>query len=148
MFFLWGNYRSIGPESRKFLDITMQCIGKDLSPREGLFGCAETVNTLAVKTWGEPVGGDLSTAKMLKALVESPRFVQVVYPFPGDIIISPTGHGNGKISNGHVGVVVENSFIASNNSINSLLEINYTIKAWRERYGVVGGFPVLFFRRI
>ena len=136
------------PQSITLLRVTRENIGKDISPREDEYGCAETVNTLCVKAFGEPAGGDLSTLRMYGALRQSNKWVQVSRPLPGDIIISPTGLGNGKMKNGHVGIVVEDSLIASNNSIDSLLAVNYTLAAWREQYGGLGGFPVVFFRRI
>lgn len=135
-------------ESRRLFEVTMNNIGKDLSPTQNELGCAETVNTLCSIAFGIPAGGGLSTTGMYQALLSHEKFIRVYSPLPGDIVISPTGYGNGNMSHGHVGVVVAGERIASNNSYNSLLEINYTINSWKERYGKVGGFPVVFFRRI
>lgn len=136
------------PHSLRLLAVTKANLGKDLSPREDEFGCAETVNTLCMKAFLEPAGGDLSTRKMYIELLANSKWVRVYVPLPGDIILSPTTYGNGKMANGHVGIVIENGMIASNNSYNSLLEVNYNLRSWRERYGVVGGFPIAFFRKI
>lgn len=123
-------------------------VGKDLSPTQNEYGCAETVNTLCTIAYGEPAGGGVSTASMYESLLSSYKWQKTSWPTAGCIIISPTGYGNGKISNGHVGVLGLSGRIYSNNSYNSLLEENYNLPAWKARYVDVGGFPMDFFKRI
>lgn len=135
-------------ESAKLCEVTLANIGKDLSPTQNELGCAETVNTLCTLAYGEPAGGNLATGAMYQALLVSDKWIRVTTPLPGDIVISPTGYGNGNMSHGHVGIVITDYKIASNNSYNSLLEVNYTLSSWKGRYGDLGGFPVAYFRRV
>lgn len=124
-------------------------IGKDASPLDkaaDAYGCAETVNEIHQTAFGKPIGGDVSTTRMYSALINSTRFYPVGSPMPGDIVISPTGYGNGKMKNGHVGIVGTRNRIMSNSSASGTWEYNYTIDSWTERYGVTGGFPVALFR--
>lgn len=110
-------------------------------------GCAETVNNIFIKALGVVVGGGYSTALMFVALHNACRFQPITLgnQLPGDIIISPTGSGNGVMPNGHVGIVGEFG-ILSNNSENGLLQEVWTVPNWQKVYGGIGGFPVLFFR--
>lgn len=62
---------------------------------------------------------------------------------PGCIIISPTGHGNGKIR-GHVGVEGNNS-IMSNNSKTGLWDTHWDSKRWYDYYTVHGGIKTYYF---
>lgn len=126
------------------------CIGKNMSfdaPDE--YGCADSVNQIALRALGRPIGGGASTNLMYASLRSSLRFLKVTVPQPGDIIISPTGYGGaGGIANGHVGIVCEGGKIMSNNSNTGLWEENYTLASWRDRYWLRGGYPVLFYRVI
>ena len=124
-------------------------LGVDASPADVAdddVGCAESVNAICRKALGIEVGGDLSTTRMYQALRESSRFVRVETPLKGDIIISPTGFGNGNLSNGHVGIMGDEGRVMSNTSATGLWTQNYTLESWRERYGKLGGYPVLFYR--
>jgi len=134
-------------QSIKLQQITLANLGKDLSPTQNELGCVETVCTLLNLTFNNDNLKFLSTAVFYNYLIQSPKFVSVLIPLGGDIVISPTGFGNGKMSNGHTGIVLDKGMIASNNSFNSKLEVNYNVGAWRVKYGSVGGFPVVFFRR-
>lgn len=127
-------------------------IGVDASPSDVApdeLGCAESVNAIHRKQFGSPIGGDVSTYRLYEALKKHPHFKQTSEALPGDIVISPTGFGgkNG-ITNGHAGIVGENGKIMSNESKSGNFQENYTMETWRERYGKLGGYPVLFFRRV
>lgn len=135
------------PSGKKMYDTAYANLGRDLSPKENELACAETVNALAKMAWGEEVGGLLSTKSMYESLIRDIKYMEIVKPLPGDIIISPTGYGNGKIPNGHVGIVGKN-WIMSNQSSTSKLEANFTIESWRNYFEKKGGYPVVFFRRI
>ncbi len=134
-------------KSKKLYEVTKAHVGQDLSPTQDKFGCAETVYTLLRLAFGD-TWKTLSTKHSFEHMVESPYYAKVLSPLAGDIIVSPTGYGNGNISNGHMGIVLESGLIASNNSENSRLEINYNLASWKQRYGVVGGFPITYFRRL
>lgn len=137
--------------SEKLYRFAKDCLGVDASPFDVApdeFGCAETINGIVRMAFGEPVGGGVSTIGLYYALKQSRYFAEVKNPLPGDIIISPTSFGNGKIKNGHTGIVAPMNHIMSNSSSTGKFELNYSIKSWTERYGKEGGFPILFYRRI
>lgn len=135
------------PQSETLANVTRENIGKDLSPTQDAFGCAETVCTLTHLAFSD-TWKTLSTKELYDHLFISPAYAKVTVPLAGDIIVSPTGLGNGRIANGHTGVVQEGGLIASNDSYTSKLELNYNLESWAQRYGVVGGFPIAYFRRI
>lgn len=129
-------------------DVAKACLGKDMAPLENEYGCAEALNAVHKRAFGQEIGGGLSTYRMYQILRKDVRFRQVFNPLPGDIVISPTGLGNGNIKNGHVGVVSTNGKIMSNTSDNGLWLENYTFGEWNERYKIQGGFPVLYYRPV
>jgi len=124
------------------------CLGKDVAPTQNEYGCAEAVNHVHKLEFGDEIGGDVSTTKLYDAIRKRDDFVNVAIPRRGDIIISPTGYGNGRIYNGHTGYVHDNGNIMSNDSRTGLFLINYTIRNWKKTYGEIGGFPCLFYRKI
>ena len=117
-----------------------------MAPTEDEFGCAEALNTVFAKAFGSPIGGGLSTYRMYDILRNDSRFEKVSQPLSGDIIMSATGHGSGKLRNGHVGLVGDNGNIMSNSSYSGKWEYNYTLDVWKRRYKDYGGFPMDFFR--
>ena len=141
-----GNYQT--SQGRKLFEVARSCLGKDVAPLENEFGCAEAVNNIVFKAFGDYAGGDLSTFRMYHALRNNRKFVVVSSPLPGDIILSPTGMGNGRLKNGHTGIVGQNNMVMSNSSDDGLFKENFTLSLWRERYQRFGGFPVYFYRRI
>jgi hypothetical protein len=144
--FQWGNYSTAPGE--KLYQTAVLCAGKDMAPMEWEFGCAEAVNEVVYKAFGDYAGGDLSTRRMYLSIINNKKFMQVKIPLRGDIYISPTGWGNGKLKNGHVGILANNEHILSNDSQSGLFVDNFTIQSWNERYVKIGGFPVFIFRRI
>ena len=126
-------------------------LGTDASPNDiapDELGCAETVNAVHRKAFGYEIGGGISTNLVYKALISHPKFIGVDKPLEGDVIISPTGYGNGKLSNGHTGIMGKDGVIMSNDSATGLFKENYTLQTWRGYYEARGGYPVKFFRRI
>ena len=129
----------------------VSCLGTDASPNDiapDEVGCAETVNAIHKKAFGYEIGGGVSTNQLYKALISHSKFIGVDSPLEGDVIISPTGYGNGKLTNGHTGVMGKNGVIMSNDSSTGLFKENFTLESWRSYYGSRGGYPVKFFRRI
>ena len=113
-------------------------------------GCAISLSVLWSRVFpnSASVLDTVSTAVLLKALMSSPLFKQVLDPLAGDIIISATGTSVAvppPIANGHCGVVGY-SGIMSNNSLTGLWSEVYTLDTWNQRYAVQGSYPVLFFR--
>lgn len=84
-------------------------------------------------------------------LAKSSKFERVSEPVgdpkAGDIVISPTGYGNGNFP-GHVGIYIDKFNIMSNNSNTGLWETNYTRESWRNRYFYKGGFPIRLYRYV
>ena len=130
----------------KLYETAIKCLGQDLVKDEDELACAASVNEAFRRAFGSPIGGGYSTYNMYQVLKSDTRFLKVTIPLPGDIIISPTGYSNGKLRNGHTGIVGENSEIMSNNSFNGLWEKNYIIDTWKRRYKNFGGYPMDYFR--
>lgn len=135
-------------------DYSLTMLGKDASPADiapDEYGCAETVCDVIHGCFGDfPLEGGtiISTTELYKRLKKHPKFSQVTDFGPGDILVSPTGYGNGGLANGHTGIVGKNNVIMSNSSDTGLFSQNYTIDTWIARYRKIGGFPLYFFRRI
>lgn len=150
--FLVVNWNFATPAGERLYISAKSWLGVDASPNDRApdeLGCAETIHDIVFKTFGDYVGGDLSTYRMFHALQANDKFVRVSSPLQGDIIISPTGYGtNKKIPNGHVGIVSDNNKVMSNSSATGTFEENYTIYSWKKRYVIDGGYPVYFYRRI
>lgn len=145
---LFGKYNSQTSCSRLLAVTTLANLGKDLSPTQNELGCVETIYTLFKLAFNDPKSSILGTPVMYADLKARTSFVEVLNPLAGDVILSVTGTGNGNLSNGHTGIVLEGGVIASNNSYNSKLEKNYTLKSWVDRYQKLGGMPTHYFRRI
>lgn len=125
-----------------------QVLGSDnAADGYGAFACAESVNAVAMKAFGKPIGGGASTSAMLAALYDTTRFVEVLGPLPGDIIICATGTSiYGANFHGHVGIVAKYG-ILSNNSEDGKFEEDYTLETWKESF-TARGFPTHFFRML
>ena len=142
---------NIKSNRERLYDAAIAAIGTDASPNDlapDELGCAETVNAIFESVFGKQIGGALSTHNMYLALKDDKRFIKVDQAMPGDIIISPTGYGNGGLSNGHVGIFKDSETIMSNSSATGTWEVNYTLKKWVARYRNKGGYPIFFFRVI
>lgn len=127
-------------------------IGTDASPDDKApdeLGCAETISDILYAAFLDNVGfpGTLSTTQLYRQLSSCEKYERVSAPLPGDIVISPSGYGNGNLSNGHVGIKGPEESILSNSSSTGTFISNYTMESWRLRYVVKGGFPMVFFRR-
>jgi hypothetical protein len=137
------------PEENSLLAAAKAALGTDASPNDlapDELGCAETVSTLIGQVLpGFPV--ITGTWTLWQRLLSDDRFVLVMTPEPGDIVISPTGTGNGRMS-GHVGIVGEYGRIMSNDSRDGTFDQNYDLETWRQRYGINGGFPIHYYRLI
>ncbi len=131
----------------KIYQTAADCLGKVMSGSNAAFGCAISLNNVVEKAVGHPVGGVASTHSMFNILDNSPLYkeIDLKKALPGDIIISPTGYGNGTLPNGHCGVVAKYG-ILSNNSENGLWQEKWKLENWIKYYGKLGGYPVKFFR--
>ena len=129
----------------KIYEYAKSCIGKNLAPIYKELGCAEAVNNVFIQAIGEDVGGGASTNRMYNSLLNDARFQILETPELGCIVLSPSGYGNGKIKNGHVGIYSDNDKIMSNSSDTLKWAEHYTLVSWFARYGKIGGFPTRFF---
>lgn len=123
----------------------LKYLGVDASPRDivdDVVGCAESVTTILREHVKMPIIP--GTASLYAFLGASTLFRRVSMPMPGDIIISPTGMGNGKIQ-GHTGIVGHNNLIMSNDSYTGKWMANYTISTWNARYADKGKLPVVYY---
>lgn len=127
-------------------------LGTDASPNDVApdeYGCVESVACIFRKAFGYSIGEELSTYRLYEALRKSPLWTMVPLSasLKGDLILSPSGLGNGSIS-GHTGYFGENGVIMSNDSATGLFSTKYDVKKWVERYQQKGGMPVFVFRKI
>lgn len=137
------------PSERLYIT-AVSFIGKDASPNDRAddeYGCADSVNCVYKATFGYEIGGGTSTYLMYQVLKNSPKFTKVTSWERGDIIISPSRYGNGKIV-GHVGIMSDNNKIMSNTSSDGIWRENFTILSWIRRYRDIGELPIMFFRPI
>lgn len=134
---------------KTLLQVCKEALMTDASPKDEApdeVGCANTVTELLRKVYPD-VPRELSTIA-LNAHLSNPasNWMRVDIPQPEDIVISPT---NGK-KIGHVGIVMDNNLIASNNSYGTykgLFTQNYTVDTWNARYTKLG-LPVYYYRRV
>lgn len=139
------------PKTEALLQSALLQIGVDASPNDVApdeLGCAETINDIHMVAFGDPIGGTVSTGLLYEALKVRKDFIKLDVPESGCIIISPTGQGNGKIKNGHTGIIDNNLNIMSNDSASGNFKQNYTIQTWRNRWEKIGGYPILFYKKI
>lgn len=143
--------------SERLYNIAKSQLGVDASPRDladDELACAETVNTLYEKAFGHKICvPGLSTTQLYKEMsANTGKFRKIILSRnsptkKGWIIISPTNYGNGRLANGHTGII-GNYGILSNDSESGLLKENYTLNSWFDRYYNIGGFPVIAFEPI
>lgn len=108
-------------------------------------GCAMTISNIFLKA-GVHFQSTPSTAQMYANLqADTLHFKRVNCPQAGDVIISPTGHGNGLIE-GHVGIYAFYGVMA-NSSATGLLQQDWKfLEDWIARYAGLGKLPVAFYR--
>lgn len=132
---------------KTLLEIAKLNMGKDVTPKDNVpdeVACAEVVSTLIQKVIPEfkiiP-----STLDLLNEFRKNKNFKQTEELQPGSIIINATGTGNGSMR-GHVGIIMENNNIASNNSFTGVFHQNYIVKSWVDRFKKKGGMPTRVFK--
>lgn len=107
----------------------------------GNLACAWAVNYIAQVALGHPVGGDLATRGMFKALKADGRWQRLngQETLNGDLVISPTGGIDHPSSQtGHVGFVSSDGLVRSNSSGQAMWIQNYTKGSWAEKYADIG----------
>lgn len=114
----------------------------------GMYGCAESVNAVALRALGHAIGGGASVSAMYAHLVNSGLYTPVASAeeaLPGDICICVTGTSTlGATLHGHVGVVGL-TWNMSNDSETATWEANYTRASWEASFAA-RGFTTHYFR--
>lgn len=132
----------------KLLEYALQYLGRDVTPEDNVpddVACASSF--CRVLKGILPDFPDIPyTLTLFRFLQKDSRWQASLDLLPGNAIISPTTLGNGKIPNGHVGIISKDSKIMSNNSKNGLWEENFTINSWIDRYRTQGGYPIYIFQ--
>lgn len=126
----------------------LKYIGTDASPSDrvdDVVGCAESVTEILSKVIRFPVV--TGTWTLWDKLRRDQRFRETTIPMPGDIIISPTGTGNGRIR-GHVGIFGKNLVIMANDSDTGKWMAFYTLDSWKDRYEKKGGIKTWIFTQV
>lgn len=125
--------------------------GHDVSPKDRAndeVGCVESFCEVFKEAFGTYPDGTrqvpMLSTKAIKILFSGnpKRFKPTLDMLPGMIILSVTGEGNGKVSNGHIGILDEGGKIMSNNSENGNWDTHLTIEKWVGYYRNVGGMKI------
>jgi hypothetical protein len=137
-------------------DAAFASLGIDRTPNDEVpdeVACVHQLSTIIRDALPELRFPIMDSTKVLYGFLEgSLSWKPVDKPEKGDIILSVTGSGNGKIKNGHVGICGKNlspdgtPWIMSNDSRNGLWLANYTLKAWKLNYERKGGMTTHFYR--
>ncbi len=146
---LFGMQNTQTPQGLRILTEAKKWLGKDASPANAVdksVACAESLTNI-LKSIGYMDYIITGTYTLLQAFLGASEWVSVTNPLPGDVILYASGTGNGSIP-GHTGIILENNFVASNNSNTGIWDTHLNLESMRQRYEVVGGFPRKFFRRI
>lgn len=144
-------------------DAALNHLGVDASPNDVApdeLGCMETVDDIYCDATGHYINGSLtqvtiSTYQGYQLMSNSRYFTKTDQPLEGDILVYPSGTGNGRLSNGHVFIVGAvgnndplNTKLMSNSSATGTFEQNYTRATAEALYEDIGGYTPHFFRAI
>lgn len=134
----------------KLYETAKSLLSKEVSPNDVApdeLACVESLNEVYKKAFGTIIWTGTaytSTSALFNLISTDSRFDRITAPLFGDIILTPTGTGNGT-RRGHCGVVGK-QWIMSNDSRTGTWEANYTIESWLKFFAVGGGMPVYYFR--
>lgn len=130
----------------KLYEAAKNALGTDASSNDEApdeLGCADTVSHIIKAAFGEYFTGRniVSTRVLYQKLRDSSEYVEARIPTPGCIVISPTGYSRQPGQVGHVGIVMLDGGIASNNSFGpnkGRFTENFTNESWQQYYGAKG----------
>lgn len=135
------------PEEPKLYTVAKSLLGKRLTLDNSVpknVGCAQALSYILKEAgYAIPKGGISGTYTLYGWLQKN--FLKTDTLEKGNIIISVTGTGNGKIR-GHVGVVLDDEVIASNNSKTGLLDTHWKYENWKAYYTQVGKLKTVIFK--
>lgn len=134
----------------RLLQEAKKWVGKDASPFDYAsdeLGCSESTCSIIKHSIARDFPLELATWILHRLLKKDKRFKQTTALLEGNIILSPSFSGNGKIR-GHVGIIGENGIIYSSESKTGLWKTNYNIATWVSRYRRLGGMPIYVFEPV
>lgn len=138
-------------KQERFYEYAKSKLGIDVSPRDiapDRLACAESLNEVVRGFFGNPIGENLVSTKILfDKLCEDERFYQVANSqvLPGDISIAVTGESTNGSPHGHCGVWGKET-VMSNDSDTGKWSAHYTKDAWVKVFAGTLGFPLHTFR--
>ena len=136
----------------KLYQVAYSCLGKHMGLTSGIdksVNCANALSHVLILAGvnGLPQKGIPGTAELYGWLLRSKQFDKMAEPLPGDILIYPTGYGNGSVR-GHAFVVGKRNPM-SNNSNTGLWDAHWdSVSEADEFYSKKGGIPRSVFRYI
>lgn len=145
------------PNATKVYNVAKASLGKHISLNDAVphdVGCAEAISYVLQKAGIQdiPSAGIAGTATLYQFLSTNKQFLRLSSPEKGAIIISPTGSGNGLVE-GHTGILGGWSLmywgdygICSNNSDSGLFLELWSLRRWKQNYGIYGNLPVAYFK--
>jgi len=126
-------------------------IGRDVSPQDKApdeLACVESLCKIIQRAFPELRFPTLVGTRELYAYLEtSPSWKATQTPQFGNIILSITGTGNGKVKNGHTGIIGKN-WIMSNDSRSGTWEANYLPDSWNRYFAIKGGMFTHYYKRV
>lgn len=140
------------PRTLQLADYARSCLEQHLTLDESVpwgVGCAEAISKVLQDfgITGIPMKGFPGTVGIGAFLRGSSEFRATTIMLPGVVILEETGTGNGKIR-GHIGIVLDATTIASNNSETGKFSTQWTIQRWDDYYRKFGGIPPQLFECI
>lgn len=133
----------------KLYDFAITFLNTDPTPKDEQpdeYACVHSLTTI-LKLYLPDFPIMTYTPTFLTKLKGDSRFRPTNEFKEGNIIISPTGFGNGSVV-GHTGIIGLNGEILSNSSATGLWSNKYTTLSWIDRYSRTGGLPVYLFELI
>jgi hypothetical protein len=130
-------------------------IGQNLAPGNEMLGCAISVSAVYNKAFpANPPVRFASTTEWFDYLRNNSLWVNVREPEPECIIVSPTGQipANSPLQHGHIGIIGKlnaddgSLYIMSNNSLEGIWDVNFTVKKWADYYQKYGQIPTYYYK--
>lgn len=134
------------PLRQKIYEQALNWLGKDPTPDDKVsdeVACASSLSFIVNQV--TPFPNFASTTELFTYLKNSPHWKATLNPDAGNIIVSPTGGGNGTIATGHCGILTGNGWVMSNTSATGHWDQNYSIDNWVKYFRLKGGYHIYYF---
>ena len=119
----------------------------DVSPRDVAdddVGCVESMCEVIRGSIFPDFKRMVSTIELKKELDRDKRFKQTLDLTPGNVMVTMTGTGNGKVR-GHTWVIGQNHLLMSNDSRDGIWKQNYTVDQVVKRWRTYGGMQIFVY---